>query len=435
MLSINSSFFDKLLIKASFLLMLLSLSGAFVLFQQGGATQQTELVDFRTEGVWAFITYAYLLMAACFPLYLLLTRRLKNVLRFWASGSSAHIAIAVVGLTLLHLVNGETLETSSMRAVVILLCVTWLSAVAVRLIPVGELLRTLNRFYFFCFGFSFFLIFLVPSYGLYASNSNDGAWQGMFYHKNALGTFCATYTLISLATYSFSPKLTRLNFLMAVILTIGSQSYSAAGTILLVILLISLPKWVKNFLLSARGVVLMFALAISVLLVFLSLTGFNASFLDKDFSFTDRNLIWAVSLLQFSQSPWLGYGISALISQVGHGFTGIYNNTGQDLTSHHNGFIALLYDFGIVGAVIFVFIYCRAIVMLRGNSYIQLSCLIFFLGSILINTFEERLIGPNIFFLVFSLLMYLNTIDQSKYSLLAPAGVRPAKDSFPVTFT
>lgn len=412
MLTIRTSLFTDLLLKFTLALTLLTPSGAFELFKEGGAIPQAELLDVKAQGFWAYVNILFWPLALLLPLCLLAVRGNTNYLKQWRSGPGIRIATTIIALSVLQLLAGTPLFDGSIRVTVSILLTTLVLLTTVNQLSTDDLLRSLNRLYFFCFAFSLYLIFLVPSYGI--SADHDSAWQGMFFHKNALGTFCASYAALSLITWRAGRLLTLINLALSALLIFRSQSYTAIAAYALSILLMLPPRQIKRAMLAARRTIVGVSFGVSLAIVALSVSSFKFKILDKDFTFSDRNLIWGYSLLRFIHAPVLGQGINSLGHEVAAGDTGLYHATGQMLTSHHNGFIAALYDFGLLGVAAFFLIFSGALRRIRGNGSIQYAYLCFFLAAILMNTFEERLISFNLFLFIFLLFSYLNEKDLSQ---------------------
>ena len=62
-------------------------------------------------------------------------------------------------------------------------------------------------------------------------------------------------------------------------------------------------------------------------------------------------------------------------------------------------------------AFAFMVLFARSIKTVRLTGSIQYACLVCFVGGIILNTFEERLVGFNIVILSFSIVMYMNLRD------------------------
>jgi hypothetical protein len=121
----------------------------------------------------------------------------------------------------------------------------------------------------------------------------------------------------------------------------------------------------------------------------------------------------------------LGHGLNSLYTQVMAGDAGLYNAAGN-YVSHHNGFVALLYDFGIVGAVLFFWAFSAEVRKMTGGGTVSYAYMCCFVSAMLLNTFEERLISMNTIF--FTIILFFNL---NMKALAAGAGTtvkaQPAK--------
>jgi len=179
-----------------------------------------------------------------------------------------------------------------------------------------------------------------------------GIWQGIYPHKNLLGTNMSlafvVFSLLSLnqrrAVWGY-----RLAATLSLLLVFLSQSATSlmlcvfATVCLLVRVLFSMHS---KALLAAMAVVLVVVL---MTVGFPSDLGSVASVLDRDPTLTGRTELWATVWLMIMDHPYFGYGYGAFW----RGFDGpsaeIWNGSRFHPFYSHNGFLDVWLDLGILG--------------------------------------------------------------------------------------
>jgi len=377
-------------------------SSSITLFVEGGARPQgienaEVLNDF-------FINKIYLIVFVCIFGIVSLIQRKIYILGFLKS-DLFKVFILFFWITFFQLLFGVDYRQDMISYLIIIGIMFYSCWLIFNVVTPEQIFRSLNFFYFLMFMFSFFLIFLVPSYGI---SFGEDVWQGAFNHKNNLGLFCASYGLVAIISFKVQPKLTLLNLLIAVILCFGASSYTSLSCLIFIFLFILIYKFLSKFFSIASLMIILISLLTSGMLVYFSVSGVNLPILDKDFTFSGRNEIWLYSILKISQSPIIGYGYGALGYQNNINSAAFFNATGQVLGSNHNGFIGLLYNYGFPGFLIFIFFlvrYYRKSIVVKLNAKYSF----FVAGFILLNTFEDRIFG--IYITLFVLAVWFSYID------------------------
>jgi len=243
--------------------------------------------------------------------------------------------------------------------------------------------------------------------------NTDEDWQGMFAHKNNLGIFCASYGIMTAGCWRTSKLLTTANVALAAVLLLGSKSYASIAAFSISVLLSLSPNWLRRIVVRLRYPILAFGMFASAMIVFLSISSFSMALFDKDFTFSGRNMIWSYSLFGFLQHPLIGQGMNSLAFQVSNNSAGFYNATGQVLASHHNGGLALIYEFGLIGAMAVLVVFQRPLWRMSLRSTVAFMLISALIAGIVLNTFEERLFSPNAIYLSIILLVFM--IEKNPY--------------------
>ncbi|QJW88502.1 O-antigen ligase family protein [Spirosoma taeanense] len=202
-----------------------------------------------------------------------------------------------------------------------------------------------------------------PSYGLMGAlqegGFHEGAWKGVYTHKNTLGRLMVIYTLTAFTLHSIKPqKKYWLHISLSVFLIIMSRSSSA---LVLVIFVIGLGYILKTFQLKASSLIIVLLSVLSGLASggYYMLNNYEVLFelLGKDPTLTGRTLLWEQIFVAVDKRPLFGHGFggfwlgdhsaSAIISQ----------ELNWEVPNAHNGFLDILLDLGYVGFVAFLILY------------------------------------------------------------------------------
>ncbi len=221
---------------------------------------------------------------------------------------------------------------------------------------------------------SFLLVVLQPSLGRDFNPPYDGAWRGIFWHKNHLGNllpfFCIVF-LFQMIQWWKSRSIIR-SFLAGMVYTLSLfmlwKSDSASGYVVAFILhglFVLIPLWLRFSGKMAR-VHYLVVLAILVMVSIAVLVNLDLVFglLGRSSSLTGRLPLWQYLLSDVHlQRPWLGYGFGSLWADEAFRVqtSRLLGWTYQVLISD-NGFIDLLLDTGIVGLLLFLMLYLKFLI-------------------------------------------------------------------------
>lgn len=263
----------------------------------------------------------------------------------------------------------------------------------------------------------FIYIALIPHYGL-AVGEHLGKWQGIFTHKNTLGSFGALAFAISFWYWLISKnKIAALSVVLASILVLGSQSTTAIGIVLIsfVFNVACIFPFIRTLIYKNRILILFGLLALSIFAVYETITLGMGSPNEKYGTFSNRNVIWIYIFAKVAMSPFFGYGLDQLSVTNSLDGTDFASQVGFLVASAHNGFIETLYSLGVVGLVTVLLILVVFVKNLANNKAFT-----FFLGYVFIfiieNTFESKMVGFNSHFVTF---LYMFELSKAMSGELA----------------
>lgn len=199
----------------------------------------------------------------------------------------------------------------------------------------------------------------IPQYGL-MSGVHEGAFRGVFTHKNQFGAFMAPGGVVFLLNAFQGKKYTWIYWCLLVLTCatmVLSQSTTALGTfavMLILCIIYRIFRWRYEVMVSAVLAVTMLGLAG---LIYIAGYVGSDSLLDlvgKDVTLSGRTDIWAYVWDQIQLRPWFGYGLAAFWN----GFDGpsgyIQLAMRIAVIYAHNGFLDIWLSLGLVGLTVFV---------------------------------------------------------------------------------
>jgi exopolysaccharide production protein ExoQ len=203
-----------------------------------------------------------------------------------------------------------------------------------------------------CVMLSVVFIVALPRYGCDAMY--NGAWRGVFIHKNLLGGYMvvATFTFLCFHAESILELVVKyLCLALSVCLVIGSEAKGSYVVLLVSILLIVLYRllhlhWKR---LIPAAVVALTVLAVAAVYVASNADVFLRA-LGKNATLTGRTQLWTTVLAISSGNRWLGYGFVGFWATNSHS---VWSIVGWMPHTAHNGFIDLLLELGLLGLGIF----------------------------------------------------------------------------------
>jgi exopolysaccharide production protein ExoQ len=238
----------------------------------------------------------------------------------------------------------------------------------------------------------------IPQYGT-MGGVHEGAWRGIYTHKNLLGLAMVPAAIIfylrALSSKSTSWIFWLLLASSVALLILARSSGSLANFIVMVSLCIAyrLFRWRYEFMISAILVGVIAAIAIFLWLFDYGGLDLIFTALGRDATLTGRTDIWRYSWDMIQLRPWQGYGLNAFW----HGLQGPSAYVELALTVPvayaHNGYLDMWLAIGLIGiSVFFVGLFsaaAKALVWLRKTNTVEGFWPLLFLTYILLSNVAE----------------------------------------------
>ncbi|MEB3359467.1 MAG: O-antigen ligase [Synechococcales bacterium] len=223
---------------------------------------------------------------------------------------------------------------------------------------------------------SLLLVVALPQLGI-SGGPHDGAWRGVFAHKNGLGQKMAVSTAVF---FLLSLDLRRKRWValggLGLSLLLAVFSRSTAGLLSAIAPLVLVPalqalRWRVKLMVPA----VMAILAGGGMLYFVitSTLGLLLTALGEDLTLTGRLEFWPYVIEKSLERPWLGYGYEAFWRGLSGPSAYIaYAIGGATPPTHaHNGLLQLWLHLGVVGVMVFLAGFWMTV--LRGIAWIRLG--------------------------------------------------------------
>lgn len=218
---------------------------------------------------------------------------------------------------------------------------------------------------------SFLLVFISPALGTDLSPVYDGAWRGVFWHKNQLGNILPILNLVFLIRFfSLKNNGAFIEKTLAIALYIFSLieivfAKSASGYILFILLHFifgSAFLWLKirHLLRPLHYYVILAITLVGAAGILLNLE-FVLGLFNRTTAFTGRVPMWMILLRDvFPQNRWFGQGFGTVWADL------VFRLYMRDVAGWpypimigDNGFLDVLLNLGIVGLLLFLFNYIK----------------------------------------------------------------------------
>ena len=391
---------------------------SFILWKLFPDTYQFSGLAWREVMIWVLLILLVL--------YILHKKgQLVNYVLTWGKRPIVIIFVLYALISIFWSVNW----TGTLFRGLVLLFTTGVTVYLYQRYSLGELMQSLFWLGVFFSFISFYLAIVYPVIGTDINPPYNGAWRGIFWHKNHLGNIMPLFNLIFLlqifkqSSPSFLPV--KIKRIIAIIFYLISlmliyQARSASGYILVILLHFAFfvfAVWIKihSRLRAVHYFVASALLVIGVLLVALNLD-FVFGIFNREVTLTGRIPLWQYLLNQvFSERPVLGYGFGAVWTVESFRLsTQKIVGWGYPVMIGDNGFIDILLNDGIVGLLIFLIFYAQvgiaSIRYLIANRKIEgLFPVIFVLYTIFVNiSFSMFLELESFIWLLCVYLLFLN---------------------------
>lgn len=241
-------------------------------------------------------------------------------------------------------------EVTLRRSAALALSTLYALILALRFQP-KELIRLLGWVFLVAMVMSLLFVLLLPEWGI-MGRPHEGAWRGIYTHKNVLGRACAFAVLVFSTLLLEDSRHKRKQLLWAAGLSLSLitlvASQSATSQLLLLILFVYglvlgfarlLPGiWPAVWLFSGVGAIVLSEYYPTILQLW-----------GKDVTLTGRTILWQDVLTVAGKSIWLGYGYGGFwLGEAGPSSV-IWAMVGWNPPHAHNGYLDILLELGMVG--------------------------------------------------------------------------------------
>lgn len=319
--------------------------------------------------------------------------------RFAALVAREKVLLALIGIALVSVLWSEVPEVTLRRSVALIGTTLFGVYLAMRF-SLGEQVRLLGWYLGIAALSSLGFVLVLPSYGISSDPLTAGAWQGIFDHKNGLGSnmALASVVFLLLATSGIRRRwVVWCGLVLAVALLVLSRS--ATGLVVLTSIALLWPlyqalRWRYTLVVPVLiGLVLTGGVLALVLLA-------NAqevlTVLGRDTTLTGRTELWAYVMDMVRERPWLGYGYSAFWLGWEGPSSYVWLMTGSEVPAADNGLLDLWLDIGLLGVAVFglsfVLAFARAVRWARTRTSMDSIWPLIFLTFMLLYGVTESVV-------------------------------------------
>jgi len=199
-------------------------------------------------------------------------------------------------------------------------------------------------------------VLFLPSYGISSGVEDLGEWQGIFSHKNGLGSAMALSALVEWylpAETRASKVVNRLALILSLVLLVFSASVTPLLALVGTILFVEVYRLgTQRFRLPPYAIVLAILLIIASGAAVLSGESERvAGALGRSSDLTGRTEIWSMVASYIPERPILGYGYSGFWGGASSESATIDSAMGGVMYSH-DGYLEILLNLGAVGLLL-----------------------------------------------------------------------------------
>ena len=274
---------------------------------------------------------------------------------------------------------------------------------------------------------SILFVVALPQYGTMAG-VHDGAFRGVFTHKNQFGAFMAPAGVIFWLNALRGKKYSWIYWCLLALscgTMLMSRSTTALGTFMVMLLLCSVYRifrWRYEIMVSA---------ILAVTIIGLGALIYIAGYYDvligsvgKDTTLSGRTFIWEAVWHQIQLKPWFGYGLAAFWNGYQGPSAYVQLAVRIPVVYAHNGFLDLWLSIGLTGVLVFVAGFFNTIVqslkLLRKTNTPEGFWPLLFLSYILLSNLTEGTLSNlgSSFWAIYAAISYSLVIaKQNQYGI------------------
>jgi exopolysaccharide production protein ExoQ len=278
---------------------------------------------------------------------------------------------------------------------------------------------------------------LLPEHGI-GAGVFAGEWRGIYPHKQMLGMHMALGVLLCTVLALDSPGRRRVMFwpgaILCGVLTVLSGSATAVF-----VMLVSLSALPLLRLLQRRGLVgltvvtFVVSFGICVALVVFDQSEVILAQLGKESTLTGRLPLWNYVVERIAERPLLGYGYNGFwLGTTGPSESVLLVTGGWYPWHAHNGWLQLCLDVGLVGLVVFLAGYARAVSQTLGIHSASWTDAVWPIGYLLfllvLSAAETVLLRPNtVFTALFTIVVFGHGTATSRAGSSAAPSARAGR--------
>ncbi|MEZ0537036.1 O-antigen ligase family protein [Caldicellulosiruptoraceae bacterium PP1] len=197
--------------------------------------------------------------------------------------------------------------------------------------------------------------------------------KGIFWHKNQFAYIAGLFLVMNLIHFCFNKKNKIINILLIILSIIFLNNAGCVGAVLAtfisIIIFLIIYNYNKILNKNVKLIFIMFSFIVFFTIPIIAFISYSLSndnnifnLIGRDDTLTGRSLIWkAFIIYSFKEKPILGYGFESndLLSVIG--INNLISLAGFIPSHLHNSFLDVLFNLGLIGLIIFIFIFISSI--------------------------------------------------------------------------
>lgn len=255
---------------------------------------------------------------------------------------------------------------------------------------------------------------LLPSVG--RMSIRGAPWQGVFNHKNSLGTIAAFAAIVFVTSGRPAHRLRWLAVALLILMATDSKTALAAALLSISVIALARSVYLRRPGRRPAPSVVFYGLVVVVGVVSWQLSAVILRLLNRAPNLTGRTSVWGTIVDYASAHPFTGTGLGAQIYDGSPLSLLIAAGRSGTLGTTHNGYLVVYLGLGMVGVVIFALVLLRFVVTVErtrrqsadgisDRCALAIGLLTCYLA---INLAEDRLLSRSgWFFLLFGMLQML----------------------------